>query len=326
MLLNKGAYLFWNNLEKTQSSTSAGAFILIADAFLRTYKNSEVYGVVINDENTVVHTVANTSDELIKMQGSKYVQSAMGDTFRRVKKSLQQGKKVLFSGTGCQIKALQNYVQKDIDYLYTIEILCHGVPSPKLWSDYLKALQNEYGAKLCNISFRNKSKCDRLGYSLTFEVNGKKHLIYPDEDFYYTSFLNGDSLRPSCYSCPFVGVRSYGDILLGDSNNQLFHSDEAISLVNINTQKGIYLFDLIDDKYEIKEADVLEESVNNKKLVVAAALPNCRDRFYKNVFENGVFKYIYKPNFLQYIKNRMKFLVPTKCKNLIKKVIRSINR
>lgn len=321
MQLDKcGLYLIWNDDKRTKQSTSAGAFILIADAFLHYFAESEVYGVVWNTDNAAIYSVARCYDDLTKMQGSKYVQSSMGDTLKNINNSLKNGRTVLFCGTGCQIMALKNYIGIESENLYTIEVLCHGVPSPKLWKEYLVYLEKKYGGKPYDIRFRNKTKCNRLGYVFSFKANGKKHLIYPDEDLYYSSFLNNNSLRPSCYKCPFIGTKSCGDILLGDSNNQSFHPDDTISLMSINTNKGIFLYRLISSCCEICETNISDESTHNQKLVRPALVPYDRNSFYAEVFEKGISNCVFESNLITKIKNRIKFRISTKRKNVIKKI------
>ena len=134
-----------------------------------------------------------------------------------IKKRLVSGQKVLFSGTPCQTAGLHNYLGKDYKELLVVDVLCHGVPSPKLFADYLEYLGRQYdGGKPVSVNFRNKQRgWKRLYMEVCFD-NGKRHYVYSGYDRYEGMFLNNLSLRPSCYECKFTKSERYGDITLGD--------------------------------------------------------------------------------------------------------------
>lgn len=134
-MIKDNVKLFWSSENITSKSTSAGLFVLIADNFLKIHENSTVYGCALV-ENQVKHIAIKNRKDLFRLQGSKYVQSNLTHVFLNVKEDLENGKNVLFSGTACQISAIKAYLKQDYQNLMTIDIVCHGVPSPEFFDYY----------------------------------------------------------------------------------------------------------------------------------------------------------------------------------------------
>lgn len=311
------AKYIWNSTSDTKRSTSSGAFYLIARKFLEEHKdNSSVYGCAFNKEFVAQHYRVVNVDDLSVFQGSKYVQSNMNQVFNQVKDDLFNGKYVLFSGTACQVVAINKFCKNMQDRLFTIDVLCHGVPSPKLWREYVQVLQRREKNKIMSISFRNKSKTNRLGYVLQYTVNGKIKKIYPSESEYYSSFISSKSLRPSCYTCPFIKEYKEVDLTLGDSNNKTFHPTDAISLAIIRTDKGSEMLASISDECEMTDADYLEDAKTNKKLIEPAKKPEERENYYSNISSAVLDQTVSIPIFL---KNRIKDKFPTSLKDFFRR-------
>jgi len=311
----KQAIYVWSSDPGTKKSTSAGAFYLIACEFLRRNKdNAAVYGCAFDENMIARHIRITDKGELSKLQGSKYVQSYTNGIYQRVKKDLVVGKYVLFSGTACQTLAVKNYIGSANDErLYTIDVLCHGVPSPKFWRKYVDSLANGTG-KITDVRFRNKSKTNRMGYIFKYKLDGREKTIYPNESAYYQAFIDGASLRPSCYKCPFVGDYEGSDITLADSNNKEFHPYEAISLVVRRTEKGEYLLNTIRGKCESKEANADIDSAYNKKLIASTLKSKNRDSFYKNdILE------MERRSHKTFLINRIKDKLPTSIKDILRR-------
>ena len=223
------------------TSSSGGAFTTIAQwAILHGYI---VYGAVYkSDFSYVYHCAIHSMEELARIQGSKYVQSNICNTYIEVKRELLKGNKVLFSGVGCQIQGLKNFLKKEYDDLLLIDILCHGVPSPKLYEDYIKAVKYKFGP-IAELNMKDKE-----------EGWGKQHLkflfrnpriIIPREiaDLWNNIFYSRVALRPSCYHCMFATIERCGDISLGDywgieEYYPKFYDNRGVSLMLINTSKG----------------------------------------------------------------------------------------
>ncbi len=260
------------NEQERLNSSSGGIFILLAREFIS--KGGVVFGVKFDENFDAIHTYAESFDELKAFQGSKYVQSRIGNAYLQVRDFLKEGRNVLFSGTGCQILGLKKFLQKDYDNLFTVEIVCHGVPSPKIWKDYLNGLGlvdiNEF-------SFRNKSNGWK-NYYLEAK-NNKNTIIFRDSfktNIYIKGFLNNLFLRPSCFNC-VARQKSGSDIILGDFwgiSNFLpeFDDDKGVSLVLINSSKAEEVYnslqvESIETKYEyaLKGNPLLEISVKKTK-------------------------------------------------------------
>lgn len=242
-------------------SSSGGAFSLLAEKILK--GNGVVYGACFNDNfESVFHNRIISVEELFLLRGSKYLQSDINGTFKQVEKDLSQNKLVLFSGTPCQIMALRTFLQKDYDMLYTVDLICHGVPSSKVWRCYLHHIVKTIREKnklasipsIGSLSFREKSKGWR-DFKLKVCFEGKYN-AYKFESFFYNDvymklFLNDVILRPSCYKCKAKEGRSHSDITLGDfwqinCFDKKIDDNKGISLVLTNTKKGESLIKEID--------------------------------------------------------------------------------
>lgn len=309
--------LIWSPNKETKHSTSAGGFYLMAKRLLENHKdNASVYGCAFVDGNAVKHIRVTTVTELKRLQGSKYIQSDMSDCFKYIKEDLDNNRFVLFSGTSCQAAAIKGYFGDNQDQLFVIDVVCHGVPSPRLWSDYMDHLEKKHKGILSNISFRNKSNTNRLGYVMKYECNGKCYTVFPSMDFYYQSFLDGTSLRRSCYVCPFVGDYGSADLSLADSNNKNYHPYEAVSLVIIRSEKGENLLDSIKDECDFYETSLEKEAKENKKLNIATVIPCGRENFYSM---RNTDKMDIEVGTMQKIKLYLKNIIPTKLKDKLKR-------
>ena len=160
------------NMAEVETSRSGAAFIAISDWILE--HNGVVYGAGYTEHFRVVHKRAVTKEERNEFKGSKYVQSDLGNVFRLVKTDLKAGKIVLFSGTPCQTSGLNAYIGKKLrENLYLVDIVCHGVPSPYLWRDFLAYLEKKQGDKICWVDFRDKQEFGWAAHRETFKfVNG----------------------------------------------------------------------------------------------------------------------------------------------------------
>ncbi len=233
------------------NSSSGGFFSLIANEIITA--NGAVYGAVYDFVNLrVVHTRAENFDQILPMRKSKYVQSDTNKIFSKVKSDLNKKIPVLFSGTPCQVDGLNNCLEAQFTNLYTCDIICHGVPSPRLFQTHFSALQNKYKDNLNNIDFRTKKKGWGNPLNLFFELsfNEKNKLKYSLQDAYYALFLANLSLRPCCYQCPYTSTKRVSDITLGDywgvkqEHPDLFDR-YGTSLMLVNTEKGKTLLSAI---------------------------------------------------------------------------------
>lgn len=251
-------------------SASGGGFILIARWIIEN-KQGVVFGCVMDEDLHVFHTLTEESTGLIAMQGSKYVQSDMRKTYIEAKQFLNDGRYVLFSGTPCQIAGLRCFLNQPFTNLYTIDVVCHGVPSPVVFSKYIDWLEKKKNEKIKSYKFRNKTGYDNCGFIAKIDYQNSQ-IQYKNamRDPYYRSFLNGLCFRQSCYSCPFAQPNRISDITIGDLGTRKlypdFHPEEAISCILINTEHGMSLWDANKNKFDQQEIDLEKEIRKNGQL------------------------------------------------------------
>ena len=255
-------YASYNINQNTRlNSSSGGIFFLLAKYILS--KNGVVYGVKMSEDCYLAEFTRVTDiDKLIYLQGSKYLQAKVGDTFKQVKRDLQSGKYVLFSGTGCEVNGLKCFLGKDYDNLLCIDVICHGVPSPLLWKKYAQYQEQINHGKLKDINFRCKdSSLSDFKKKETFSNIPQKELrqlfIPKDEDSYMRMFLRDYCLRPSCYDC-MAKKGKMSDITMGDFwgiNNVApeMNDGRGTSLIIIRTDKGNDFWKCISSNLKLKE-------------------------------------------------------------------------
>ena len=220
-------YAAINNDESIRmQSSSGGIFTLLAESVID--KGGVVFGACFDRNWNVVHNYTETKEGLAKFRGSKYVQSNVGKSFSQVKAFLDAGRIVLFSGTPCQVAGLKNYLRKPYPILLTVDLVCHGVPSPDVWRKYLEeTVCRAYGIKknkpavnLCDyisdIKFRAKDKgWKKFSFKIEYK-DGRTEMNPFYENPYMNIFLSNLSLRLSCYVCPVKLHNLQSDITLAD--------------------------------------------------------------------------------------------------------------
>lgn len=324
------AYACMNKDEQIRlSSSSGGVFTLIAEAILEL--NGVVFGAQFDHDFNVIHDYADRKEELYKFRGSKYVQSSIGDTFKIVRKFLEQERYVLFTGTPCQVEGLYSFLQKDYKKLYTQDIICHGVPSPKVWRKYKEKIEKENKSKIKKMSFRDKSS-GWTTYSLKYNFDNQK--IYIEENSkskYMQAFLNNFSIRNSCYECKFKSKNRKSDITLADFwgiQNVIpeINDNKGISLAILNSEKGKELFERIKEKIEFREIDFEESIKYNPSMTKSATKPRNRNDFFKDLekmnFDELAKKYFPEPRFITKVIRKIKIEIlniMNKFKRIIKK-------
>jgi coenzyme F420-reducing hydrogenase beta subunit len=254
------AYACINKNEKIRlESSSGGIFSLVADMILD--KNGVVFGALFDDNYKVIHNYIDTKNELYKFRGSKYVQSKIGDSFIKAKAFLDEGRLVLFSGTPCQIAGLYSFLGKDYDNLYSIDLICHGVPSPDIWEKYVNYREKEAKSKSTKISFKDKREGWKSSSQYFKFENGREYIKNIGADLYLKAFLKNICLRPSCYECQFKSIHRESDITLADFwgiENVIPEMDDnkGTSAVFINSKKGHDIFKQIECDMITKKTDI----------------------------------------------------------------------
>lgn len=313
------------NEEIRINSSSGGIFTLIAEAIIN--QKGVVFGAAFSDNFRYVnHIAVKNISELERLRGSKYVQSGIGYTYKRVKEHLENGKKVLFTGTPCQIGGLYSFLRKSYDNLYTQDIICHGVPSPMVWDKYVEELEGKFSSKIKRMCFRSK-RSGWKSYSSVFAFsNNKEYKKNYHEDPYMKAFLSNLCLRNSCYNCQFKGITRQADITLADFWGIQYilpemDDDKGASLVLVNSEKGKYIFEMIRSCVECKCVDLDTVVKYNNAMTQSVEEPLHRKEFMDAVritsFDKLEKKYLRKPIFC-IVKNRFKRLV-----NIILKCIKS---
>lgn len=229
------------NFDVYSKSTSGGMFTALAEYIIG--KGGKVYGCAFNEQLIPCHIGVDNLNELKSIRGSKYVQSEIGNTYRSVKKNLEENKFVLFSGTPCEVNALYSFLGKtDTAKLFTVDIICHGVPSIATFKKYISYLEKKYSHNITSFQFRNKYyEWERPVICVGF---GKRHKRwFTNEDVYYDSFNKGLLQRPSCFACKYAQGKRYGDFTIGDfwgyqKGNIPLTKKEGISCCLINTVKA----------------------------------------------------------------------------------------
>ena len=288
---------YTNDKDSKMSSSSGGIFAELAK--LVTENGGVVFGAGYDNDFNVLCTEADEVSHIKKLQGSKYVQSAIGDKYKRVRSLLQENRFVYFSGTPCQIKGLYSYLgNKEYDNLITQDLICHGVPSPLVWKKYVEFMRR--GRKIENISFRNKKYGWRY-FSMFFKYKSNSYVKRLDEDNYLRLFLDNTILRPICYDCPVKKEVSLADITLADFwgskkyLKKLKDDDTGISLVFVNTKKGKDFWDELNTlgRVSVEVLDTEEAAVSQEAIKKSAAMNQRRHLFF-DMLKKENFDYIIK--------------------------------
>ena len=229
--------------ETRMKSSSGGIFTLIAEYIID--EGGVVFGACFDKNWEVVHDYTETKEGLAVFRGSKYVQSRIGEAYKQVRNFLKDGRKVLFSGTPCQIAGLKLFLREDYANLLTVECVCHSVPSPGVWRQYLSSFSSKRKCKIhniCNLNFRNKIT-GWEGYSVSIDFsNGVRYVSNKDQDLWMRGFIGGLFTRPSCSLCPVKANRSYADITIGDLWGN------RVLLPEVTDNKGICAIIVHNDK------------------------------------------------------------------------------
>jgi len=317
------SYACINKNEKIRlKSSSGGMFTLFAENIIN--KGGVVFGAAFDEELNVNHIEVVCVEDLSLIRGSKYVQSCIGDTYKKVENYLKQDRLVLFSGTPCQISGLKSYLKYDYENLIMQDIICHGVPSPYVWQRYLDFRKRTAGEDIDkNVfpSFRLKDNGWK-NYSLSIKfINRKEYRKIASQDVYFKVFLNNLSLRPSCYNCHSKSLERESDITLADFWGieevlpEMF-DDRGTSLVLVNSEKGRKLFESIADNIIYKEVDIEDAIKYNPSAIKSVICPKNRNKFMRMIrkmdFDIAADKCL-KTSVIKRCSNKFKIVVKRMC-------------
>lgn len=270
-------YACWTkNLSDREKSSSGGAFSVVARKILK--ENGIVYGATMGEDLQVRHIGVEKMEDIILLQGSKYLQSYLGEIYKQVKKELNSGRKVLFTGTPCQVAGLLSFLPKSYNNLFTCDLVCHGVPSQKAFDVYI----DKIGIK---------GKCKEFNFRFTkgwgFQLSTDKGVLSPKKSYYLRAFNRGLMFSEACYSCAYAKPERVSDITLADywglglikPFNHPTH--KGISCLLVNNEKAL---NLLNDCPELEfEERPFEEAVEgNHNLSHVSSKPKGRDTYYED--------------------------------------------
>lgn len=241
------------------SSSSGGVFSAISDEIIK--KKGHVVGVRLNEDSQGEYAIADTKEQCEAFRDAKYVMPASDSVKVKVKELLDKKEVVLYSGNPCEIAGLKSYLGKEYDNLITVDMFCTGIPSPEVYKQYIEKLEEKYHSKIESIEFDNKFRGKTKGYFIVKFESGEIYLQETKKNDYMNAYKNNNIQRPSCYTCEFMkGTRSVSDITLGRYKNAAAYCPEmndmfGTSFVQVNTDKGMKLWDSIKEHLEYQESD-----------------------------------------------------------------------
>lgn len=323
-------------------SSSGGIFTILAENVID--NNGVVFGARYDDKWQVVLDYTETLDGLANYRGSKYLQARVENTFKQCEDFLKSGKQVIFSGSPCQISGLKHFLKKEYDNLLTVDFVCHGVPSPKVWRMYLDERKKEWASKykkntddleIKRIFFRDKTKSwhrFHLAFDFVFKSDGIDSLGTDskplDGDDYMKAFLSDMILRPSCHECKVRGFRSNSDITIADywgieNVKPEIDDDKGVGLVMIHTQKG-------SDSLKLEDLECVETSFDdaykfNHSIMQSVKPHHNRKKFFDSIDSSdsviSLIREMLKPTIKEHFKNVVLY-GPRLAKRIIKKILK----
>lgn len=273
-----------------KDSSSGGVFYALASEIINA--GGVVFGAGFDGNFAVRHMSVKKTEDIRKLMGSKYVQSYIGTCYSEVKQCLEREIPVLFSGTPCQIAGLHAYLKKSYSHLVTVDIICHGVPSPGLWEKYIEEQKNVRKSSIEGVNFRAKEK-GWGNYSLKINFdNGEVLCQTSNENLYMLAFAQNLSLRPSCYDCDYKEKR-FSDLTIADfwgirTIHPEWYSEQGVSLLISHTTKGECLVERICEQVDLIETDFVKAISFNRSYKEAAVKNIRRKKFFNYLLNNTV--------------------------------------
>ena len=277
------------------NSTSGGAFSAISDLVLEA--GGTVYGAVFDENFVVKHVGAINIDDRNRMRNSKYSQSELGEVFKEIQDLLTQDKKVMFSGTPCQVAGLKGYLNnlRWDENLILVDLICHSIPSPKVFSDYLKLIEKEEGGKITWIDFRYKDRPwtrENSNQGFKYKISGSNDI--KSKDLFYKMFFKWKTvMRPSCSICPFTDTKRTGDLTIADywgieTYDKNLYDEKGVSCIIVNSTKGEGLINSLREKMHLMERDFNEALEHQGRLKEPTEFPDTRAQFWDDYDSIGL--------------------------------------
>lgn len=301
-----------------KNSSSGGVFSLLAQKVLD--NGGVVYGAAFDEDCRVNHLSVSSKSDMLKLQGSKYVQSNIAFAYRDVEKDLKEGKQVLFTGTPCQVNGLNAYLRQEYDNLITQDLICHGVLSSVVFEKYLSYRAQKQGAKVQSMAFRDKTNGWKdYAIKISFD-DGSQYSITHTKDEAMRVYLKNYALRPSCYKCAFKGKNRTSDITLADfwgAKNIVpqMDDDKGLSFVICHSTKGSKFLQSIlanTESQSVNYEDVIRYNMSGEK---SASEPKNNNEFCKEILENS---------FAEVVEKYCKVSFKSKLKRVVKAIVKKI--
>lgn len=273
--------------KQTKKSASGGVFLGLATHFLEK-GNAVVMGAAVCDDRVVRHIAIDRKEDIVRLQNSKYVQSDIGNAYAVVFEALSNGKTVLFSGTPCQIAGLCAAIPKqNLENLYTVDIVCHGVPSPAFLRRSLEEASKTGRGRVTEYTFRHKNPNGKSASAYLMMMRrgrGVPIVRKPENDPYYNLFMKGMSFRESCYQCKYACLSRPGDFTIGDCDSQReytsFHPMESNSILLLNSEKARAVWGEVKSNFDFDILNLERETQCNHQLSHPVERSAMRDGLY----------------------------------------------
>ncbi len=282
--MNTKAYAAINLNDEVRMKSSSGAVFYELARYV-ILNGGVVYGAKYDDGWSIIHGHADTIEGIQDFIGSKYAQSDLRDEYKNAENNLKKGHIVLFSGSPCQVEGLKCFLNKNYNNLITLDIICHGVPSPLVWQQYIQKISN--GRNITAINFRDKTE-GWLNYSLNIDFDdGSCYRITHQKDLYMRGFTQDIYIRPACYQCQFKSIERNSDITLADfwgvdQELPTMFDDKGTSLILIHSDVGDKLWGEVQNVFRYCEIGINDALKHNPSSVTSAEWTSKRDDFFSS--------------------------------------------
>jgi coenzyme F420-reducing hydrogenase beta subunit len=317
------------NKELLSTSASGGIFGALASIVLG--KKGVVFGCAYNENMESEHINIDDLLDIKKIQGSKYVQSNINDSYTKAKKYLEENRWVLFTGTPCQIAGLKSYLGKEYDKLITADLICHGVPSTEFFRGYIRYLEDKLNGRIKDFKFRDKSKGWGHQAKIIYEKRGtvREKFILPIESYYYYYFLKGNIYRESCYECKYACGSREGDFTMGDywgveKAHPAIETKNGVSVLLVNSIKGMQLLSDLKEYLNLTKSTFEQAREHNGQLNRPVPKSERREAILKMNHQDGyqaVANEYYRAHKWQIVLIKVRLLVPQPVKNVVKSLL-----
>lgn len=317
-------YAVWSKDDTVRfTSTSGGAFSEFAKVFLS--EGGLIAGARFNYNNLVEHAIVGTLEGIEELRQSKYMSSSLGDSYKKIKEELVNGKLLAFCGSPCQVAGLYSYLGREYDNLFTMDFICRGMNSPKAFKSWLNEIEEREGSKVTKVWFKYKEggwKSSPRRTRLDFE-NGTYKIFSNEKNLYMDGYLSSNLyIRPCCGNCKFKGVPRKSDVTFADfwGIEKKYDDDKGISMLLINSQKGERYFEKIRNNIIVHKKKFDDIYNGNPMFSTSAVIPESGHDFLVDLdhmtFSQAIKKY----------ETRMQMLKKycRKVKRTIKKILRRV--